>query len=143
MFWSNTRTFFADFVKSDTPVQCFFLTFSWTSQLKHLLLRVCLEDCLPELLSEVGILGGRSMKKSKKHRAVAQAALGDCGDLATGSWIQYPGSRIRDPGSWILDRGSWIRILDPGSVIQDAGSRIMDRGSWIQDPGSRILAKNH
>ena len=42
-------------------------------------------------------------KVKKKHRAIAQAALGDCGDPATGSWIQYPGSRIRDPGSWVQD----------------------------------------
>ena len=43
-----------------------FLTFSWMSHLKHLLLRAFLEDCLPEMLSKVGVLAERSMKKSKK-----------------------------------------------------------------------------
>ena len=58
-----------------------FLTFSWTSHLKHLLLRAFLEECLPEMLSKVGVLAERSMKKFKKHRAVAPAALGGCGSL--------------------------------------------------------------
>ena len=42
----------------------FFMCFSWTSQLKHLLLRAFLEDYLPEILLKVGVLAGRSMKKS-------------------------------------------------------------------------------
>ncbi len=58
-----------------------FATFSWTSQLKHLRLRVFLEDVLPEMLSKVGDLAERSMKKSKKHRAVALAALGGWGGV--------------------------------------------------------------
>ena len=64
----------------DTPVQCF-LTFSYPSHLKHLVLRAFLEDCLLEMLSKVGVLAKRSMKKSKKHRAVAPVALGGCGGL--------------------------------------------------------------
>ena len=42
-----------------------FLTFSWTSNLKHLLLRAFLEDVLLEMLSKVGVLAERSMKKKK------------------------------------------------------------------------------
>ncbi len=42
-----------------------FLTFSWTSNLKHLLLRAFWEDCLPEMLSNVGVLAERTMKKSE------------------------------------------------------------------------------
>ena len=102
MYWSSTHTLFADFVKSDTPVKCFFDLFLDLSA-KTPAFETFLEDCLPELLSEVGVLAGRSMKKSKKHRALAPAALGDCGDQAPGSWIQDPGSWIQDPGSWILD----------------------------------------
>ncbi len=69
----------------DTLVQCLFcfiiISFSWTSCLKHLLLRVVWEDCLTEMLSKVGVSAERSMKKSKKHRAIAPAALGGCGGL--------------------------------------------------------------
>ena len=65
VFWSNTPIYVADFVEIDTSVQCFVFTFSWTSQLRHLLLRAFLEDCLPEMLSTVGVLAGRSIKQSK------------------------------------------------------------------------------
>ena len=58
-----------------------FLTFSHPSYLKHLLLRAFFEDVLPEMLSKLGVLAERSMKKSKKHRAIAPAALGGCGGL--------------------------------------------------------------
>ncbi len=58
----------------------FVLIFPWTSHLKHLILIVFLEDCLPEVLAKVGVLVERSMKK-KKHRAIAPAALGVCGGL--------------------------------------------------------------
>ena len=51
-----------------------FLTFSHPSHLKHLLLRVLLEDCLPERLSKVGVLAERGIKKSKKHHAIAPIA---------------------------------------------------------------------
>ena len=74
VFWSNTPT------SSLTLYE--FLTFTWTSKLKLLLVKAFLEDCLPEILSKVGVLAGRPMKKSIKHRAIAQAALGDCGDPA-------------------------------------------------------------
>ena len=40
-----------------------------------------MEDGLPEMLSKVGVLAERGMKKSKKHRAIAPAALGGCGGL--------------------------------------------------------------
>ena len=40
-----------------------FLTFSYPSHLKHLLLRAFLEDGLPERLSKVGVLAERGIKK--------------------------------------------------------------------------------
>ena len=43
-----------------------FLTFSYPSHLKHLVLRVFLEDGLPEMLSQLGVLAERGIKKSKK-----------------------------------------------------------------------------
>ena len=42
-----------------------FLTFSYLSHLKHLVLIVFLEDCLPEMLSKLGVLAETSMKKKK------------------------------------------------------------------------------
>ena len=62
------------------PVQCFF-DFSYPSHLKHLLLRAFLEDCLPEMLSKLGVLAERGINKSKKHHAIAPVALGGCGGL--------------------------------------------------------------
>ncbi len=53
-----------------TPVRCFF-TFSYPSHLKHLVLRAFLEDCLPEMLSKLGVLAERGIKKSKKHHTIA------------------------------------------------------------------------
>ncbi len=41
----------------------FLFILSWNSNLKHILLRAFFEDCLPELLSKVGVLAERSMKK--------------------------------------------------------------------------------
>ena len=58
VFWSNTPT------SSLTLYE--FLTFSWTSKLKLLLVKAFLEDCLPEILSKVGVLAGRPMKKSER-----------------------------------------------------------------------------
>ena len=58
-----------------------FFTCSYPSHLKHLVLRAFLEDCLPEMLSKLGVLAGRGIKKSKKHRAIAPAALEGCGGL--------------------------------------------------------------
>ena len=52
----------------------FFSTFSYPSHLKHLLLRAFLEDGLPEMLSKVGVLAERGIKKSKKHHAIAPIA---------------------------------------------------------------------
>ncbi len=51
-----------------------FLTFSYPSHLKHLVLIVFLEDGLPERLSKLGVLAERGMKKSKKHHAIAPIA---------------------------------------------------------------------
>ena len=58
-----------------------FSTFSYPSNVKHTVLRAFLEDCLPEMLSKLGVLAETSMKKSKKHHAIAPAALGGCGGL--------------------------------------------------------------
>ena len=66
VFWSNTLTLFADFVKSDTPVQCFLIV-SWTSQLKHLLLRGVLASNLPKKTLNSRCLGGEVQEKVKKH----------------------------------------------------------------------------
>ncbi len=58
-----------------TSLRCnVFLTFSYPSHLKHLLLRAFLEDGLPEMLSKVGVLAERGIKKSKKHHAIAPIA---------------------------------------------------------------------
>ena len=63
-------------------LQCHvFLTFSYPSHLKHLVLRAFLEDCLPEMLSKLSVLAERGIKMSKKHHAIAPAALGGCGGL--------------------------------------------------------------
>ena len=43
----------------------YFLDVSYPSNLKHLVLRAFSEDCLPEMLSKLGVLAERSMKKSK------------------------------------------------------------------------------
>jgi hypothetical protein len=37
-------------------------------------LRAFLEDCLPEMLSKLGVLAERGIKKSKKHHAIAPIA---------------------------------------------------------------------
>ena len=46
---------------------CFF-TLSYHSNLKHIVLIVFLEDGLPEMLSKLGVLVERGIKKSKKHK---------------------------------------------------------------------------
>ena len=51
-----------------------FLTFSYPSHLKHLVLRAFLEDGLPEMLSKLGVLAERGVKKSNKHHAIAPIA---------------------------------------------------------------------
>ncbi len=51
-----------------------FLTFSYPSHLKHLVLIAFLKDCLPEMLSKLGVLAERGIKKSKKHHAIAPIA---------------------------------------------------------------------
>ena len=52
----------------------FFSTFSYPSHLTHLFLTVFLEDGLPEMLSKLGVLAERGIKKSKKHHAIAPIA---------------------------------------------------------------------
>ncbi len=58
-----------------------FFDFFIPSHLKHLCSKVFLEDGLPEMLSKLGVLAERGIKKSKKHHAIAPAALGGCGGL--------------------------------------------------------------
>ncbi len=72
--------FYSNSDSGDTPVQCFF-TCSYPSHAKHTVFIVFLEDCLPEMLSKLDVLAETSMKKSKKHHAIAPAALGGCGGL--------------------------------------------------------------
>ena len=57
----------------DTPVHLFFV-FSYPSHLKHLVVRAFLEDGLPEMLSKLGVLAERGIKKSKKYHAIAPIA---------------------------------------------------------------------
>ena len=73
--------FYSKSDSGDTPVQCVFFTFSYPSHVKHLVLRAFLEDCLPEMLSKLGVLAETSIKMSKKHHAIAPAARGGCGGL--------------------------------------------------------------
>ncbi len=40
-----------------------------------------MEDGLPDMLSKLGVLAQRGIQKSKKHHAIAPAALGGCGGL--------------------------------------------------------------
>ncbi len=82
-----------------------FLTFSYPSHLKHLLLRAFLESCFPEMLSKVGVLDRRGMKKSKKHHAIAPA---------------------RVHGPWSMDHGPWTMVHGPWSM--DHGLRTMVHG---------------
>ena len=92
----------------------FFITFSYHSHLKHLVLRAFLEDCLPEMLSKLGVWAERGMKV-KKTWAIAPAALGGCGGLGQ-LWEAL--AELRPPfihGS--MDHGSmdkWIHgSMDP------------------------------
>ncbi len=57
--------FYSKSDSGDTPVQCFF-DFSYPSHLKHLVLRAFGEDGLPEMLSKLGVLAERGIKKNKK-----------------------------------------------------------------------------
>ncbi len=58
-----------------TSLRCnVFYTFSHPSHLKHLFVIACLEDGLPEMLSKLGGLAERGIKKSKKHHAIAPIA---------------------------------------------------------------------
>ena len=51
-----------------------FFYFPYPSHLKHIFLIVVLEDGLPEMLSKLGVLAERGIKKSKKHHAIAPIA---------------------------------------------------------------------
>ena len=58
-----------------TSLRCnVFSTFSYPSHLKHLFFIAFLEDGLPEMLSKLGVLAERGIKKSKKHHAIAPIA---------------------------------------------------------------------
>ena len=85
-----------------TSLRCdVFLTFSYPSHLKHLLLRAFLESCFPEMLSKVGVLDGRGMKKSEKHHAIALACVhGPC------PWTMVHGPWSVDRGAWSMDHGA-------------------------------------
>ena len=63
---ANSLCFYSKSDSGDTPVQCFF-DFCIPLSSKHLVLRALLEDCLPEMLSKLGVLHERGMKKYKKH----------------------------------------------------------------------------
>ncbi len=54
-----------------------FLTFSYPSQLKHLVLRAFLAGNLPKKLSKLGVLDERGMNKSKNtlHRSVSRVTF--------------------------------------------------------------------
>jgi len=49
------------------------LTFSYPSQLKHLLLRAFLAGNLPKKLSKLGVLDERGMKKTKNHCTIVRS----------------------------------------------------------------------
>ncbi len=56
------RVFTANIAR--TSLQCnVFLTFSYPSHLKHIVLRSFLEDGLPEMLSKLGVLAERGITK--------------------------------------------------------------------------------
>ncbi len=57
-----------------------FLTFSYPSHLKPMVLECFLDNDLPKTLSKGIIPLWRSLKKSKKHQAIARAVRGGCGD---------------------------------------------------------------
>ena len=66
----------------DPGMQSFLsVTFSYPSLLKPMVLRCFLDNDLPKTVSKGMIPLRRSLKKSKKHQAIAPAALGGCGGL--------------------------------------------------------------
>ena len=73
-----------------------FLTFSYPSHLKHLVLRAFWEDCLPEMLSKLGVLAERGMKKSTK---TSRHSSGGPGRLwRSGSALGGSGGALGGPG---------------------------------------------
>ncbi len=88
-------------------MQCFFCCFftcSYPSHVKHLVLRAFLEDCLPEMLSTLGVLDERCMKKSKKtlHRSEVRAIFAVKTHIKCAIWNSSgdrPGIR-RSPAKW-------------------------------------------
>ncbi len=58
----SKSTIKVDFFEIGAIAWCF-LTFWYPSQLKHLVLRALLEDCLPEMLLKLGVLDERGIKK--------------------------------------------------------------------------------
>ena len=69
--WIPNRAFYTCFCSKNctdlTPVHCF-STFSYPSHLNRLFLIVFLEDGLPEMLSKLGVLAERAIKKKNKSR---------------------------------------------------------------------------
>ena len=56
-------------------LRCMLLFFSRQLRLKHTLLRAFLKECLPEMLSKVGVLVGAVLNKSEKMSRESSAAL--------------------------------------------------------------------
>ena len=81
LFFSHFRCVLQYFVTRVTLRCDVFLTFSYPSHLKPTVLRCFLDNDLPKTVSKGMIPLRRSLKKSKKHRAIAPAALGGCGGL--------------------------------------------------------------
>ncbi len=106
---------------------CF--TFSYPSHLKHLVLRAFSEDCLPEMLSKLGVLAERSTKKSK---TTSSDSSGGTGRLwRSGSALGGSGGARGRP--W---ESSAARIIDSGAGIYDSGTGIYDLGAGIYDSGA-------
>ncbi len=63
-----------------TPVQCFF-DFSIPHSSNTHSFESLGEDCLPEMLSKLGVLAERGMKKSTKTSRDSSGGLGGCGGL--------------------------------------------------------------
>ncbi len=73
--------FIAKIARTSLRCNVFFSTFSYPSHLKHLFPKAFLEDGLPEMLSKLGVLAERAMKKSIKTSRDSSGGLGGCGGL--------------------------------------------------------------
>ncbi len=113
---ANYICFYSKRYSVDTPVRCFFY-FSYPSHAKHLILRICLEDCLPEMLSKLGVLAERSIKKYKKHRAIAPAVLGGCGGLGQGGSGGALGGPGRALGGSIHGKNKFVYCVNNSNLF--------------------------